>query len=69
MMNGTMMASLAVASVATLTYDPRTIGVIAGLLSASTSFVWLWAQLTGKLKEPPRITGTETTQADPIVTA
>jgi MFS family permease len=69
MMNGTMMASLAVASVATLSYHPRTIGVVAGLLSASTSFVWLWAQLAGKLTEPPRTPEGETPQADPIVTA
>jgi MFS family permease len=69
MMNGTMMASLAVASVATLTYGPREIGIVAGLLSASTSFVWLWAQLAGKLTEPPRLPEAETTKADPIVTA
>ncbi|HYP04665.1 MAG TPA: MFS transporter, partial [Bryobacteraceae bacterium] len=69
MMNGTMMASLAVASVATLTYDPRSIGVVAGLLSASTSFIWLWAQLAGKLVEPPRLPEPETPKADPIVTA
>ena len=69
MMNATMMASLAVASVATLHYDPRTIGVVAGCLSASTTFFWLWAQLTGRLKEP-RLEGTgEITQADPVVPA
>jgi MFS family permease len=69
MMNATMMASLTVASVATLSYGPRTIGVVAGLISASTSFFWLWAQLAGKLTEPPRAPDVKTTQADPIVTA
>ena len=69
MMNGTMMASLSVASVATLTYHPRVIGVVAGFVSASTSVFWLWAQLAGKLTEPPRMPEGETPQADPIVTA
>lgn len=69
MSNVTMMASLAVASVATLTYDPRTIGVVAGILSASTALFWLWAQLAGKLVEPRLIEPVEVTKADPIVTA
>jgi predicted MFS family arabinose efflux permease len=69
MMNGTMMASLAVASVATLSYSPRTIGVVAGLLSTLTTVFWVWAQFAGKLTEPPRASEGETSQADPIVTA
>lgn len=69
MSNGTMMASLAVASVATLHYDPRTIGVVAGILSTSTALFWLWAQLTGRLKEPKREETGEITQADNIVPA
>ncbi len=69
MSNGTMMASLAVASVATLHYDPRSIGIVAGFLSASTAFFWLWAQLAGYLKEPHREEEGELTKADPIVSA
>ena len=69
MMNSTMMASLAVASVATTQYDPRFIGVVAGLLSTSTTFFWVWAQLTGRLKEPKPEGSGEETKADPIVTA
>lgn len=69
MSNATMMASLAVASVATLHYNPRVIGVVAGFLSASTALFWLWAQLTGRLKEPTRTEAGEVTQADPIVPA
>jgi hypothetical protein len=69
MTNATMMASLAVASVATLQYDPRLIGVVAGCLSTTTAFFWLWAQLAGRLKEPRREDAGELTKADPIVTA
>jgi MFS family permease len=69
MTNGTMMASLAVASVATLSYDPRHIGVVAGCLSTTTAFFWLWAQLAGKLVEPHREPAGGVTKADPIVTA
>jgi MFS family permease len=69
MSNGTMMASLAVASVATLHYDPRSIGVVAGLLSSSTAFFWLWAQVTGRLKEPRFEDPGEVTKADNVVSA
>jgi MFS family permease len=69
MSNATMMASLAVASVATLHYDPRSIGVIAGFLSASTALFWLWAQWTGRLKEPRIEDSGEVTKADTVVPA
>ena len=69
MSNGTMMASLAVASVATLHYDPRSIGVVAGCLSASTALFWLWAQWTGRLKEPRIEDSGEVTKADTVVPA
>jgi MFS family permease len=52
MMNATMMVSLMVASIATQSVPIRTIGVVAGCLSASTAFFWLWADLAGKLREP-----------------
>ncbi len=52
MMNATMMISLTVASVATTSVPIRTIGVVAGCLSASVSFFWLWANMSGRLTEP-----------------
>ncbi len=52
MMNATMMLSLTAASIATRSVPIRTIGVVAGCLSASVAFVWLWADLAGKLTEP-----------------
>jgi hypothetical protein len=54
MLNGMMMISMTAASVATDHLPIRTIGVIAGCFSASTSLFWGWADLAGKLIEPPR---------------
>lgn len=54
MLNVMMMISMAAASVATDVLPIRTIGVIAGCFSASTSLFWAWADLAGKLVEPPR---------------
>ena len=48
----TMMVSLFVAGIATETVDPRTIAVVAGVLSGSTGVVWAWANWAGKLKLP-----------------
>ena len=53
MLNAMMMVSMGLASVATDHLPVRTIGVIAGCFSASTSIFWLWADLAGKLPEPP----------------
>jgi hypothetical protein len=52
MLNATMMLSVALASLATDHAPIRSIGVVAGLLSASTSIGWLWADMAGKLREP-----------------
>jgi MFS family permease len=52
MLDATMMASLAVASAATLHYPIRTIGVVAGVLSTSTAVFWAWATFARKLPEP-----------------
>jgi MFS family permease len=49
-----MMLSMAGAGAASETWSPRTIGVVSGLLSSSTAFFWLWANLTGRLPEPAR---------------
>lgn len=53
MLNATMMISVGLASAATDLVSIRTVGVIAGCLSASTSVFWLWADVAGKLREPP----------------
>jgi MFS family permease len=52
MMNSTMMISLAAASAATAVFPIRGIGVVAGLLSASTAIFWGVADFSGKLREP-----------------
>jgi len=47
-----MMISLAATGVASLHYSPRTIGVVAGILSSSTAVFWAWADWRGKLAQP-----------------
>jgi MFS family permease len=48
----TMMLSMAFAGIASEHISPRTIGAVAGCLSASTAVFWGWANWTGKLPEP-----------------
>lgn len=48
----TMMISMAIAGAASEKVNPRTIGAVAGCLSASTAFFWAWANWSGKLPEP-----------------
>lgn len=68
MLNAMMMVSMGLASVATDHLPTRTIGVIAGCFSASTSLFWLWADLAGKLPEPPRETKPEAEDFESAVT-
>ena len=68
MLNAMMMISMGAASVATDRLPIRTIGVIAGCFSASTSFFWLWADMAGKLREPPREAEQEKEDYEPAVT-
>jgi MFS family permease len=49
-----MMISMTLAGIATQSWDPRTIGAIAGALSSTTAIFWGWAHLTGRLPEPER---------------
>jgi MFS family permease len=49
-----MMISMALAGIASQTWNPRTIGTIAGALSSTTAIFWGWANATGRLPEPPR---------------
>jgi len=54
MANATMMLSMGAAAIACTIYTPRQIGVVAGILSASTAIFWGWANAAGKLPEPER---------------
>jgi len=47
-----MMISMAAAGIASEKVSPRSIGVVAGCLSASSAFFWTWANWAGKLPEP-----------------
>lgn len=49
----TMMISMLIAGLASVTVDPRIIGVVAGVLSTTTAVGWGWAQARGLLPEPP----------------
>ncbi|MBM3738317.1 MAG: MFS transporter [Acidobacteria bacterium] len=50
----TMMLSMTAAGIASDHYSPRTIGLVSGVLSGSTSIFWAWAVYKGKLPEPER---------------
>jgi amino acid permease len=47
-----MMASMMGAGIASMHYDPRVIGTVAGLLSSTTAIFWGWANWTGRLPLP-----------------
>ena len=49
-----MMISMMLAGIASQSWDPRTIGTVAGALSSTTAIYWGWAHVTGRLPEPPR---------------
>ncbi len=55
----TMIASFAVAGVASQYYSARAIGVVAGILGALTGALWALADWMGKLPEPTRAAGEE----------
>jgi MFS family permease len=53
-----MIGSMAAAGIASQYFSPRTIGLVAGVLSSLTSVWWTWADWTGRLPEPSRAKGT-----------
>jgi hypothetical protein len=69
MLNATMLLSLTLASIATARYPIRTVGVAAGVLSASTAVFWAWAVFTGRLPEPKLEGRGEEVPAKPITPA
>ena len=48
-----MMLSMLAAGLASATVSPRVIGMWSGILSSSTALYWTWANMTGRLPEPP----------------
>lgn len=48
----TMMLSMLAAGIASLSFDPRAIGAVSGVLSSCTAIYWIWADRVGLLKEP-----------------
>jgi hypothetical protein len=52
---GTMMLSMMATGVATTQYNPRAIGAVAGIVSSTTAIFWAWANWTGKLREPEKL--------------
>ncbi len=48
-----MMLSMTAAGLASKTYNPRTIGAVAGVLSSMTAVFWAWANLARRMPEPP----------------
>ena len=52
----TMMVSMALAGIASQHHGPRTIGLVAGILSSTTALFWGWANWAGKLPEPQPLT-------------
>jgi hypothetical protein len=52
-----MMVSMLAAGLASQSVDPRTIGVVAGILSSTTALFWGGANWRGWLPEPPLVGG------------
>jgi MFS family permease len=50
-----MMVSVAAAGIASQYYSARTIGLVAGLFGLLTALAWAWADATGRLPEPGRL--------------
>jgi hypothetical protein len=65
-----MMISMMGAGIASQHYSPRQIGAVAGILSSTTAIFWTWANLSGRLPEPPLL-GVEPDEVevhgDPVV--
>ncbi|HET7840655.1 MAG TPA: MFS transporter [Terriglobia bacterium] len=51
----TMIFSMALAGIATEYEGPRTIGMVAGILSSTTAIFWGWANWSGRLPEPQEL--------------
>jgi MFS family permease len=70
MTNVVMIFSLSAAGVATEHFSIRTVGAIAGVLSASTTVFWAWANAAGRLPEPlSHVQDAESDLESPITSA
>jgi MFS family permease len=52
-----MIVSMAAAGIASQYTGPRTIGLVAGAFGLVTALAWAWADGTGRLPEPPTVSG------------
>ncbi|MDR3717306.1 MAG: MFS transporter [Bryobacteraceae bacterium] len=68
-LNASMMLSMGLAGIASLTYTPRQIGVVAGILTASTAIFWAWANAAGKLTELEKSEPREEEERHPVTPA
>jgi MFS family permease len=50
-----MILSMAAAGIASQSYSPRTIALVAGALGALTALIWAWMDGTGRLPEPVQL--------------
>ena len=50
----TMLLSMMAAGAASIRFSPRTIGMWSGFISSTTAIFWTWANVSGRLPEPPR---------------
>jgi hypothetical protein len=68
-LNASMMLSMGLAGIASMTYTPRQIGVVAGILTASTAIFWAWANAAGKLTELEKSEPREEEERHPVTPA
>jgi MFS family permease len=65
-----MMVSMMLAGAATIKFDPRPIGTVAGIVSSTTAVMWAWLNWSGRLPEPPVIGSPVEEEEEPqVVTA
>ncbi len=51
----TMMISMMATGAVSVSWNPRTIGMVSGIVSSMTALVWTWLNISGRLPEPPEV--------------
>lgn len=69
LLHASMMLSMGMAGIASMTYTARQIGVVAGILTASTALFWAWANAAGKLTEPEQSAAANEEERHPVTPA
>jgi MFS family permease len=69
MTNVAMILSLSAAGIASEHFTIRQVGAAAGVLSASTTIFWAWANASGKLREPSLLAHEESVEEEGPITA